>query len=154
MELDKDRWTARELADHAARGFRARRPGELPICGAQVRPNDYANELRRGTVEYVAGWNNYSNHATVLEPGSEVRGCNFAQPLPDTAAIVCDGALTLIGCNLVNVRLDPRWIVEGCNTAQSWLVDEGEGRLTRQYICAHPGLLSGKETPPANVVRP
>lgn len=149
---DKSKWTEKELADLSAKGFRSRREGEFPICAAEVRPADYDNDLKRGTVEYQPDWRNYSNHVVHIPAGTVVLGCNFMQAAPNTQGITSDGPITLIECNLTNVKLDPSWVLEKCNTAQAWLVDEGGIDLKRKWICAHPDQLKGNEVAPVNVV--
>lgn len=38
VELDKSKWTAKELSDQATKGYRVRREGELP-CVSMCRPD-------------------------------------------------------------------------------------------------------------------
>ena len=156
-ELNQGLWTRAEQQEFLSKGFRTRRPDEQ-LCLRVVRPADYDNDLKRGTVEYMADWKNYAMHNVVIPDGTELRNCNFMQAIPNTAAITGLN-LRFMDCNLVNCALDPSWVLERCNTAQAWVVDEpaisplGE-RITRQrtqYICAHPSELKGDEVPPETV---
>lgn len=157
IEKNAANWTPEELRQYQARGYRARRAGEFPPVSVLVRPDDYASELQRGTIEYDPGWRNYAFHVVRFPDGAFVRGCNFSQAAPGTAALLPDGALTLIDCNLSNCLIDPAWKVENCNCAQAWRVlvdtDEGTKRETTQFVCSHPSQLKGDEHPPANAVR-
>jgi hypothetical protein len=134
--------TEKEEADLNARGWRERRVGEFDTpVSATSRPADYAHDGQRGTVEYSPTWSNYVYHrvriadGTVIErdaivevqqPDGTMRpyrvGCNFAQLVPDTDAIVREAGvghnLTFRGCNLVNVRTYDDWTLEACNTSQ------------------------------------
>lgn len=71
---------------------------------------------------YSEGRRNYAGEVVAIPAGATVAGANFAQLVPGSDAIVCDGPLRLVECNLVNVRIDPRWTLERCNTAQVWYV--------------------------------
>ena len=155
-ELDRSKWTAKELADLAAKGHRHRRADELP-CTSVVRPADYAHDLKRGSLEYMPDWFNYSLHNVTIPDGTTVRESNFTQWHPGTDAISGKG-LTFEDCNLTNCLVDPSWTLIRCNTAQAWLVtvDDGRGgtREKREYICDHPEKLKDvKPKEPANAVK-
>ena len=151
-----ERW--KKCQWEAPDGAHLRSDGELmaavretgPLVTEAKRPEDYADSLKRGTVEYRADWRNYSFHAVVIPDGAVIRACNFTQNTPNTRAI--SGAnLTFVECNLVNNALDPSWKLERCNTSQAWLVDTGE-KEKRVVICKHPDQLKGDERPPRNTV--
>lgn len=143
-------WTPGEKDHFEEKGWREPRAGEIPAVKALVRPTDYDNDLKRGTVTYHDGLWNYSFHTVHIPDGTIVQERNFAQLEPNTIGIVGQN-LTFIDCNLVNVAIDPSWTVQGCNTAQAWLVDEN-GVQKRQWICAHPSELKGNEIPPENII--
>lgn len=100
---------------------------------------------------YDPATRNYAGQRVSIPPGSVVSGGNFAQRVPNTPAIECDGALTLEGCNLVNVTLDPRWALTECNTAQMWRfetttdLDNPDSpprvEVTTQFAARHPSEL-------------
>src|SRR5688572_9544495 len=98
---------------------------------ARVVPTDYEHELKRGTVTYTPGRKNYSYHRVNIPGGTVVRDCNFSQAAPNTEAILSSGPITLISCNLCNVKVDPAWTLESCLTAQSWIVADQEGTESR-----------------------
>ena len=60
---------------------------------------------------------NWSMQSAVIPDGSTVVGMNFCQANPDTDCI-SGKDLTFRECNLINVRLDPSWKIECCNTAK------------------------------------
>lgn len=151
IEFDPVKWSEGERQEFLQKGFRALRPEELPRVSALVRPADYEHDLRRGKVAFSAAWKNYSYVQVELPKGIVVEDCNFAQAVPDTEAIIAEGPITLRNCNLCNVRLGKDWTVEGCLTAQAWLVSTPEGE-SREFVCSHPSELTGKEIPPDNAV--
>lgn len=117
-----------EEAQLRTRGWRDRRSGEFdPPVASTSRPGDYISDIKRGTVEFHPKWRNYSYHTvkipdgTVLD-GEVMGGCNLTQISPVTDAIDRSSGfghnLTFRGCNLVNVKVYPDWIIENCNTAQ------------------------------------
>lgn len=155
VELNPQKWTVKEREEFLNKGFRVRRPDELP-CTAFTRPADYAHDLQRGALEYMPGWFNYSLHTVAIPDGTILRECNFSQWKPGTDALSGKN-LTFEDCNLTNCLIDPTWKLNRCNTAQAWLitVDDGQGgtREKRQYICDHPDKLADvKPKEPANAV--
>lgn len=148
-DLDQSKWTEAEKHQLRTKGYRVRREGELP-CVSLSRPADYDNDLKRGELEYMPNWFNYSLHSVTIPDGTEVRDCNFTQCAPGTNAITGQN-LRFVDCNLTNCTIDPSWQLERCNTAQAWLiqVDDGNGgvREKRQYICSHPDELKGQKAP-------
>lgn len=156
IELDPVKWTPAERSEFLQKGFRSHRPDEEPQVTFLVRPSDYAHDLDRGTTDFKPEWTNYSFMKVRVPSDTTIRGCNFAQCVPNTDAIKVQGnqnKLTLIDCNLVNVKLNPNWTLQGCNTAQAWLVDDGQGGEERQFITDHPRKLTGNEAEPARVVK-
>lgn len=153
IEFNPTKWTQEERQEFLDKGFRTRREEEFPLCSYFTRPTDYAHDLKRGEVKFTPDWKNYSFHTVIIEPKTEIRGYNFAQATPNTVAILCDGELKLIECNLSNVALDARWELEGCLTSQSWIVKNEKGEEDRQFICAHPSELKDNEQEPSNVVK-
>ena len=161
IELDQVNWTRVERDEHAVKGWRSRRAGEFPLCASIVRPASYVHDLDRGIVEYDPAWRNYSYHKVRIGPDTIVRGGNFTQNQPDTDAIIITGppdSVTFIDCNMVNVRVKPGWILQGCNTSQSWLVQtgvdaDGNDIEERQWLCSHPSELTAPMlVSPANAV--
>lgn len=143
-----DKWTADEKAEFVAKGFRSLRANEKPIVSPVVRPSDYNNDLARGSVSLYPGVKNYSFFNVEIPDGSTLEGHNFTQIQPDTDCITGDN-LTLIDCNLGNVRLNPTWTLINCNTSQFWIVEEeqdGETQEVTQFICSHPSELPSVET--------
>ncbi len=150
--------TDAEKGQLRARGWRNRRPWEMPLKTEKYRPADYASEFDRGTVEHIEGWFNYSWHKLAIPDGSTVRSCNFSQRRPNTPAITGKN-LTFIDCNLTNCAIDPSWTVVNCNTKQIWRVkrvvdDEGgpTEQVKAQFLAAHPsGLPATLVAPPDEV---
>mgnify|MGYP001562615416 CR=1 FL=1 len=149
-------------AQLAARGWRDRQDDEYPLTTKDCRPARYRHDLQRGTVRFDPDWRNYSFHrvlipaGTVVRPDARGRSYNFSQAAPRTAAIVVEGIqpsgtppLTLIACNLVNVAIDLGWVIEGGNTAQSWLIVGDDGDEEREYLVDHPSKLPAELTQPA-----
>lgn len=140
QELNPVKWTTEERRQFLDRGFRSRRAGEFPVS-ALARPDDYDNDLKRGTIEYIPGWLNYSFQTVVVPDGAVLHNCNFTQNQPATVGII-GVDLTLIDCNLVNCALDPSWTVRGCNTVQAWLELDEKGQETRVAVASHPDQLA------------
>ena len=155
-ETDENKWTQEEKDELASKGFRSRRLEEFPPVCDKIRPSDYDNDLRRGTIEFDIAWRNYSYHKVVIQDGTVVRGCNFSQIEPKTDCIIGEN-LTFIDCNLVNVDIKPSWTVQGCNTSQIWRVEEEFSELvtidgnqvelkstivTNEYISDHPSKVN------------
>lgn len=141
-------WTEDEVIHFKEKGFRAFREGEKPILTPTVRPTDYNNDLKRGGVKSDPEVKNYSFCNVEFADGSTIVGHNFTQIQPDTDCIVGEN-LTLIDCNLSNVRLNPSWTTVDCNTAQFWLVEEDvEGKVKEvvQFLCSHPSELPNVES--------
>lgn len=151
VDQDITKWSEPEKVEYQQKGFRSLRADELPQVTSKVRPSDYVHDLDRGTVDYKKEWYNYSYHTVIVPTGSTIIECNFAQCVPNTEAIIGDN-LTLIDCNLVNVKINPTWIVKGCLTVQSWVVDDN-GTDDRLFICDHPSKLTGSEQEPLNVIK-
>src|SRR3990167_9167589 len=88
-------------------------------------PVDYKDELDRGTVDYDPKWQNYSYHKVKIPSGTVVKDCNFAQKFKNTNCITITRGtdVTFIGFNLVNVVVDSKWILQGCNNTQSDIPD-------------------------------
>lgn len=78
--------------------------------------------------EYDPKRYNYCRETVAIPPGTVVEECNFAQTDAGTAAILCDGPLVFRECNLINCLLDPRWTLEGCNTAQVRFVTKTDAK--------------------------
>lgn len=156
VERDPQKLSTKERSQLNTRGWRDRRPGELPLVCADVRPSDYVSEFARGAVAWVPETRNYAYHTVTIPDGTTVRNTNFSQAVPNTAAII--GAnLTFIDCNLANVRHHATWTLQGCNTSQAWVVEidhpSGRGkRQERQYIASHPKDLPVTLIPPANAL--
>ena len=105
----------------------------------ELRPlkNDYQNDYDRGTVEFntkkdvnmfgrtVFEASNYAFHKVVIPDNTTIQGVNFSQKEPHTQAITGNN-LTFIECNLVNVQIDPTWIVQSSNTAQIKRIKKSE----------------------------
>ncbi|MBU2052447.1 hypothetical protein KKH13_04560 [Patescibacteria group bacterium] len=89
----------------------------LVHCELRHKKNDYKHDYDRGTVEHTIKCRNYSFHKVVIPDGSVIREKNFTQVNPDTDAISGKN-ITFIECNLVNVKIDPTWIIQSCNTCQ------------------------------------
>lgn len=143
-----DKWTEDEVLHFKEKGFRPFREDEKPILTPTVRPTDYGNDLKRGSVKANSEVKNYSFCNVEFSDGSTVIGHNFTQIQPDTDCIVGEN-LTLIDCNLSNVRLNPSWTTIDCNTAQFWLVEEeteGKVKEVTQFLCAHPSELPNVES--------
>lgn len=120
-----------------------RKPGQWPPVTAKYQPNDYVDDLDRGTVEYDPIWTNYSFHKVTIPAGTVIRDCNFAQTVPLTNAIIVRGerSVTFFNCNLGNVALNPLMQISDCNTVQSWVkepVVNGDRVQTREFITDHP----------------
>lgn len=149
-------WTPDERAKFIERGFRALRSDELPCISAVKRPDDYAHDLDRGSVEFHADWHNYSFLRVAIPDGTVVRNCNFRQASPNTGAISGKG-LVFEDCSLINVRIDPSWKTTGCNNAQAWLTTvDTDARGPRDkyvHICQYSHELKGDEKEPENVVK-
>lgn len=143
-------WDQAEQEHFIDKGWREPRADEIPGVKVLVRPSDYDNDLKRGTVNYHEGLWNYSYHSVTVPDGTTIEERNFTQLTPNTPAITGQN-LTFVNCNMLNVAIDPSWTVIGCNTAQAWFVDDN-GRERREWICAHPIDLTGKEEPPQNVI--
>ena len=78
--------------------------------------NDYEGDFDRGTVEYTPNCHNYSYHKVVMPDGTTIRETNFTQR---TKWQAIEGKnLIFESCNLVNVEIDPTWILKGCNTSE------------------------------------
>ena len=111
-------------------------------------------------ISYDPGRTNYSRQIVEIAPGSVVAECNFSQLVPRTAGVVCDGPLTLNGCNLWNCTIDARWTLVECQTAQGWLIrSESTGPdgspvvgLDTQFVCSHPSQLPVDLIAPAGAV--
>lgn len=84
---------------------------------AKPAKNDYNHDFDRGTVFYTEDNYNYSYHKVIIPDGTIVEERNFFQKDPHTKAIKGKN-LTFIECNLVNVEIDPSWIIQSCNTTQ------------------------------------
>ena len=89
------------------------------LIHAELKPhkNDYKDDYDRGSVEHTPKCRNYSYHKIVIPDGTTIREVNFTQRKPNTQAI-SGRNLIFIDCNLVNVVVDPSWVLEGCNNAQ------------------------------------
>lgn len=136
-----------------------RKIGDVPLVTLTQKSADYVDEYQRGTVAFNRGWGNYSFHTVEITAPITIVECNFAQAKPETPAIKIsgEGEVKFIDCNLTNVLLDPKWILEGCCTVQSWIVreDDGLGNLsdTRQVICTHPDHLTEEtKIPPRDAI--
>lgn len=114
---------------------------------------------------FSPSWKNYSFHKVRIAPETVLFGCNFTQTIPNTSAIIITGppdSVTFIESNLCNVRINPGWVLQGCNTCQSWIVAQDEldeaGKPTgntiedRQWIAAHSRDLPALVVPPLNAV--
>lgn len=123
---------------------------EAKVTAAR-RPLDYRNEKDRGTLQYDPAWRNYSFHRVEIPAGTVVRGGNFSQVDPNNTAIITDGPITLIDCNLVNCAIDKAWTVEGCNTAQVWFTKQVDSEET-SFIAASADEIKGDERPPLGVI--
>lgn len=152
VELNPVKWSREERQEFLDKGFRGRREGEHP-CTQFVRPSDYDNDMKRGTLEYMSEWNNYSLHNVSIPDNTVIYDANFTQCSPRTDAISGKN-LTFVRCNLTNCLIDPSWKLEACNTAQAWLVEEmlnGYPVEKREYIGSNPEAAINAE-PPANVI--
>lgn len=161
IEHNLAKLTKAERDQLTARGWRNRRLKEWPPVAADVRPSNYIHDLDRGTIEYDATWGNYSYHKVQVPSGTIISGGNFSQLSPRTEAIIVVGlpdVVTFIRCNLTNIKIHSGWIIQKCNTSQSWLVQEDDPEESaakievRQWIAAHPDDLPGILTPPLNVI--
>lgn len=138
--------------------MRVREVGEFPPVTELYAPSDYLHLNSRGTIEYNSIWRNYSYHNVTIPADAIVRDCNFSQFVPSTSciSIVGDGTVTFIDCNMVNVALDSSWVMEGCNTCQSWVViitDAENGDYEeREHICSHQDDLPDPLDPPSNAI--
>ena len=139
--------------------MRVREVGEFPPVVGGYCPSDYVHLSSRGTIEYSSSWKNYSYHTVTISAGITLSGCNFSQLMPATPCISIEGTgtLTFVECNMSNVALDPLWVLEDCNTSQSWVVtltdpDTNEEYESNDYICSHPDDLPDPLTPPSNAV--
>lgn len=139
--------------------WKDRKHGKFPPVTFDERPSDYDDDLHRGTIEFNPNWFNYSYHNVIIPAGTVVREANFTQCEPKTDCITVEGqgTITFIDCNLGNVKLDPSWILERCNTVQSYLVEKdrfGIIREARHYVCRHPDELDpNHEKPPNRITR-
>lgn len=70
--------------------------------------NDYVDDFDRGTVVWNEKEGNYSFQKVAIPDGTVVRGKNFTQKDPHTAAVT-GKSLTFEDCNLTNVETDPTW---------------------------------------------
>ena len=143
-----DKWTEAEKTEFVQKGFRGFREGEKPVISPAVRPSDYNNDLKRGSVDLHVECKNYSFCNVTIPDGTTVSHCNFTQIQPDTDCITGEN-LTLIDCNLSNVKINQTWTLTDCNTAQFWLVEEeieGETKEVTQFLCAHPSELPNVES--------
>lgn len=129
------------------RGWKDRK-AELPLVRSDNRPADYKHDLNRGTVDYDPAWRNYSFHTVRIPAGSEVRNANFSQAAPDTPALISDGDVVLIACNLVNCRVEPWMKIVGGNTAQIYRT-----QTDAIYVTDHPSKLTEADrVPPVDAV--
>jgi hypothetical protein len=117
------------------------------------------SDYKRGTVEFDENWTNYSFHHVIIKAPIVIRECNFAQAVPETDSIdvIGNGEVKFIDCNLSNVVIDPKWIIENCCTVQSWIVEEltedGDLTQTRRFICKHPDELTEElKIPPKEAI--
>lgn len=150
-----DKWSDDEKTHFKEKGFRAFRENEKPIISLTARPSDYDNDLKRGSVHIHENLKNYSFCTVTIPDGSTIENQNFTQVQPDTDCIIGEN-ITFIDCNLSNVRINPSWTLQDCNTAQFWLVEEeieGKMKNVTQFICSHPSELPESDTKiPANVI--
>lgn len=150
-----DEWTETEVLHFKEKGFRPFRENEKPTLTPAVRPGDYDNDLKRGGVSFYNGFFNYSFCNVTIPDGATLTDCNFTQIQPDTDCITGEN-LTLIDCNLSNVKINPSWTLTDCNTSQFWLVEEeveGKTKEVTQFLCSHPSELPNVESKiPANAV--
>ncbi len=159
--LNIDVLTNSQITAFQANGWWPRNIGDRPLCCKDARPGDYAHDLARGTVDHVADWHSYSFHRVNIPAGAVISGRNFCQIVPSTEAIIVVGlpdVMTFVDCNLVNCALHAGWIVQGCNTSQSWLVktgvdENGNDIEERQWLCSHPDQLTpAMLIPPASAI--
>lgn len=150
-----DEWTEAEVLHFKEKGFRPFRANEKPILTPTARPTDYNNDLKRGGVQINPEVKNYSFCDVEIPDGTTLSGHNFTQIQPDTDCITGEN-LTLIDCNLSNVKINPSWTTTDCNTSQFWLVEEeieGETKEVAQFLCSHPSELPNVESKvPTNAV--
>ena len=133
-----------------------RQPGQWPPVTALWQPADYVDDLKRGTVEYSPQWRNYAYHAVTVPVGTIIQGANFAQAVPLTEVFTLDrpGTITVVDCNLCNVKPSTRVLVQNGMTVQSWIVLVG-GVQDRQFLTGRGENLVGTVLePPLNVVLP
>lgn len=101
--------------------------------------NDYKNDFDRGTVEYTPKCRNYSFHKVVIPDGTVIKESNFTQKEPFTQAIEGKN-LTFIDCNLVNIKRDTTWILQGSNNTQIKRIKKREEDLgggKKKIIISH-----------------
>jgi len=101
--------------------------------------NDYKNDFDRGTVEYTPKCRNYSFHKVIIPDGTTVRNANFTQKEPHTPAIQGKN-LAFIDCNLINIEIDPTWIMQGSNNCQIKRIKKSEkdlGNGIKEIIISH-----------------
>lgn len=117
-------------------------------------PADYDNDLSRGTVDFDSTWLNYSFTKVNIPRNTIVEECNFTQVSPLTEAIHGDYEITFNACNMCNVALNSKWILNNCLTVQSWIIADPEtGKESREFVCAHPNELTEEmKIPPDNAV--
>lgn len=96
--------------------------------------NDYEHDFARGTVEYTPRSRNYSYHSVVIPDGTIIVEANFTQKEPNTEAITGKN-LTFIGCNLVNNKIDPTWILETTNITQKKNIKKSEKNYENCLDC-------------------
>lgn len=159
--------SADEQSQILARGFRSFRDGELPVLTAIARPDDYDNDLARGTVNYDPRFNNYSYYSVIIADQSIIDSTNFAQAVLNTDAITGEG-LVFTNCNLTNINIHKSWTLTNCLTAQSWIVQDpsldaqgnpildanGDPVMveSRLFVCSDPSQLKGNEVQPDNAI--
>lgn len=104
--------------------------GKRKITGGNLISNlltpakyDYVDDFDRGSVYFTSELRNdgtpenrnYSYHKVIIPDGEIIINCNFTQKEPDTDCIT-GGNLTFRSCNLKNVKIDGKWILEDCST--------------------------------------
>jgi len=88
--------------------------------------NDYVDKFNRGTVFLnmtSKKAKNYSYQKVIIPDGSVVKEKNFSQDKAHSD-VISGKDITFIGCNLMNVEIDPSWILVNSLTAHKLVEEE------------------------------